>query len=50
MRVLPEIITIGCQKYTVGLDRSTLNHQHNIEEDATLSETEQAVEQAAEMV
>lgn len=46
---LPEIITRGCQEYTVGLDRSTLHQQHHIEQDAGVSERQQAVQHALKM-
>lgn len=46
---LPEVIAGGCQKYPVGLDGSTLHQQHHIVQDATLSQSQQSVQQAAEM-
>lgn len=47
--VLPKVVAGGCQKYTVSLDGSTLHQQHHIKQDATLSESQQALQQAAGM-
>lgn len=47
--ILPKIIARGCQQYTVGLDGPTLHQQHHVKQDAPLSESQQAVQQAAEM-
>lgn len=47
--LLPEVITGGCQEDPVGLDGPTLHQEHDVKQDATLPESHQAVQQAAEV-
>lgn len=46
---LPKIITRSSHEDPVSLDGSTLHQQDHIKQDAALSESQQAVQQAAEM-
>lgn len=48
-RPSPKIVTGRCQKYTVGSDGSTLHQQHHIIQNPGLSESRQAVQQAADI-
>lgn len=45
----PEIVAGGSQQNAVGLDGSTLHQQHHVVQDAALSQSQQAVQQAAEV-
>lgn len=45
----PEIVAGCSQQNAVGLDGSTLHQQHHVVQDAALSQSQQAVQQAAEV-